>query len=175
MDGLSAIWPPQGGGHSPLYVWVDRLSRLLAALGGIVIFGVAVTVSISVVMRNLGLSGVRGDFELVEMSCAVAAGCFLPLAQLNLGHVKVDLFTGFLPLAARMMIDRIWSLCFALGWAALAYATVHGLLEIRDYGDRTMMLSIPVWWAFVPAVFGAAASSLIALAQTFTLQTASNE
>lgn len=167
MAGLSAIWPPQGGSAPPLFVWMDRLARVLAAVGGIVIFGVALTVAVSVVLRNVGLGGIRGDFELVEMSCAVAAGFFLPLAQLNRGHVMVDLFTGWLPARLRRRIDWLWLLSFAIAWAALAFFTTTGLLEIRDYGDRTMMLSMPVWWAFVPAVLGSASSSLIAVTQAF--------
>lgn len=152
-----------------MHIWMDRLARLLAALGGAVIFGVALTVTVSVVMRNLGLQGVRGDFELVEMSCAYAAGLFLPLCQLNRGHVMVDLFTNWLPTAARRGIDWVWLVLSAMIWAVLCYFTVHGLAEIRDYADRTMLLSIPVWWAYVPAVLGFGAASLIAFAQAFLL------
>ncbi|WP_323771611.1 TRAP transporter small permease [Antarctobacter sp.] len=152
-----------------MHVWMERLARLLAALGGCVMFGVALTVAVSVVMRNLGLQGVRGDFELVELSCAYAAGLFLPLCQLHRGHVVVDLFTNWLPTHVIAGIDWVWLLLSALAWAALCFFTVHGLTEIRDYGDRTMLLSIPVWWAFVPAVLGLGASSVIALAQAFLL------
>ncbi len=167
MSGWSSIWPRQGGGHPPLYVWMDRLARMLAGFGGAVIFAVAVTVAISVVMRNVGLRGVRGDFELVEMSCAFAAGLFLPLCQFNRGHVMVDLFTNWLPLNIRAGIDWIWLFCFAVIWAVLCYFTIHGMMEIRGYGDRTMLLSMPVWWAFVPAVLGTGAASLIAFTQAF--------
>lgn len=152
-----------------MYIWMDRLARLLAALGGAVIFGVALTVSLSVAMRNTGLQGVRGDFELVELSCAYAAGLFLPLCQLHRGHVMVDLFTNWLPAPLVAAIDWVWLLFSVLAWAALCYFTMHGLAEIRDYGDRTMLLSAPVWWAYAPAVLGLGASSVIAFAQAFLL------
>lgn len=152
-----------------MLTWMDRLARILAALGGAVIFGVALTVTVSVAMRVLGLQGVRGDFELVEMSCAGAAGLFLPLCQLNRGHVMVDLFTNWLPRHVRTSIDWIWLIGFALAWAAVCFLTFRGLAEIRAYGDRTMLLSIPVWWAYVPAVLGTCAASLIAFAQALVL------
>ncbi len=165
MSNWSDIWPRQGGARSPLAVWLDRISRVLAALGGLVIFGVAITVAISVVMRNLGLGSIRGDFELVEMSCAFAAGLFLPLCQLNRGHVMVDLFTNWLPSRAQRGLDWLWLLFFAAGWACLAVLTFHGMLESREYGDRTMLLSLPLWWTFLPALLGSAISCVIALSQ----------
>ncbi|MFK7871096.1 MAG: TRAP transporter small permease [Roseobacter sp.] len=152
-----------------MHVWMERLARLLAALGGLVIFGVALTVAVSVAMRNLGLQGIRGDFELVEMSCVYAAGLFLPLCQLHRGHVMVDLFTNWLPTPVTAAMDWIWLIFSAFAWAALCYFTLHGLTEIRDYGDRTMLLSVPVWWSFVPAVLGLGASAVIAFAQAFLL------
>lgn len=91
------IWPAHQAGEPAVLVWTDRLARVLAGIGGVVIFTVALTVTASVIMRNMGLRGIRGDFELVEMSCAFAAGLFLPLCQLNRGHVSVDLFTNWLP------------------------------------------------------------------------------
>ncbi|WP_157937622.1 TRAP transporter small permease [Oceaniglobus roseus] len=152
-----------------MLVWMDRLARILAALGGAVVFGVAVAVTLSVVMRIVGLQGLRGDFEMVEMSCVAAAGLFLPLCQLNRGHVMVDLFTEWLPRRVRTGLDWIWLLGFALGWAAVCYLTLQGLAEIRAYGDRTMLLSVPVWWAYIPSALGTGAASLIAFAQVFVL------
>lgn len=169
MAGWRTIWPEQGGGIPPLLTWMDRLARILAALGGAVIFGVALTVTVSVGMRVLGLQGVRGDFELVEMSCVWAAGLFLPLCQLKRGHVMVDLFTNWLVRRLRAAIDWIWLIGFAVAWAVVCFFTVHGLVEIRAYGDRTMLLSIPAWWAFVPAVLGTGAACIIAVAQAFLL------
>ena len=32
-----------------------------------------------------------------------------------------------------------------------------------DYGDRTMLLGVPVWLIYLPAIFGTALSALIAL------------
>lgn len=158
-----------------MWVWLERLARVSAAAGGAVIFAVALTVTVSVVMRNAGLRGIGGDFELVEMSCAFAAGLFLPLCQMQKGHVFVDLFTTWLPRRLTAGIDWIWLLVFAFGWAALCRFTLTGLLEIHAYDDRTMLLSIPIWWAYLPAVIGTGAACLIAFAQAFLPQRVSQE
>lgn len=161
----SGIWPARRAGQSGLFVWLERLARVSAAIGGAAIFAVALTVTLSVIMRNIGLRGIRGDFELVELSCVFAAGFFLPLCQLSRNHVMVDLFTNWLPDRIRGGLDRLWLVIFALGWGALCWFTWHGLLDIRGYGDRTMLLRLPLWWAYVPSALGTAASALIAVAQ----------
>lgn len=166
MSFLSSLWPEQEGAPL-LHTWLLRLSTLSAVLGGIVILSVATVVTVSVVMRNVGLRGVSGDFELVQMSCVFAAGLFLPLCQLNRGHVMVDLFTAWLPAWMVGSIDRFWTFLFALAWFFMTFYTFEGLREIQDYGDRTMLLKIPVWWAFLPAISGMALSGFIALVQSF--------
>lgn len=170
MADWSSIWPEQRGGVPPLRVWLDRFARIAAAFGGAVIFGVALVVAVSVVMRNTGLRGVRGDFELVSMSCVFAAGLFLPLCQLTKNHVMVDLFTNWLPRRVTDGLDAFWLLLFAICWALLCYFTVHGMQEIYAYDDRSMLLRLPMWWAYVPAVIGTGVSSLIAFAQIFLLR-----
>lgn len=167
MSGWSSLWSAQQGGHSPLQTWLLRLSTLSGALGGAVILTVALIVSVSVIMRNIGLRGISGDFELVQMSCVYAAGLFLPLCQLNKGHVMVDLFTNWLPEKTVVRIDQFWTLIFALAWACLFFYMFRGMEEIRAYDDRSMLLKIPMWWGFIPSIIGTGLSSFIALAQTF--------
>lgn len=142
---------------------LERLCRLSAAAGGLAIFLVACAVTVSVVMRNLGLGGIRGDFELVEFACAICASLFLPLCQISRGHVMVDLFTTRLPRAANRFLDGLWELVFALALAGLGWRLALGGMEMLDYGDATMLLGLPLWLAYAPAVFGTALSAAIGL------------
>ncbi|WP_240484762.1 TRAP transporter small permease [Pseudoponticoccus marisrubri] len=132
-------------------------------MGGLIIFGSAVVVTGSVIGSTLGLGGFRGEFELVELACAACASLFLPLCQLSRGHVMVDVFTNWMPRSTNRTVDALWTLLFAAVWALLCWRLFHGLLEIRGYGDRTMLLRAPLWWAYVPAVLGTGLSSVIAL------------
>ena len=172
MSVRSTVWPRQGGSAAPQFVWLLRLARLSAALGGTVIFGVALTVTLSVVMRNIGMGGIRGDFEMVGMSCVFAAGLFLPLCQLTKNHVMVDLFTTWLPAHVTAVQDALWLGFFAIGWALLCYFTIHGMLDLMEYGDRSMLLRLPLWWAYVPSIIGFGMSCVIALCQLLVLKDA---
>ncbi|MFK7890073.1 MAG: TRAP transporter small permease [Granulosicoccus sp.] len=166
MSGWSSIFPKvEGAGAS--YNWLLRLATCSGALGGVVILSVATIVTVSIVMRNTGLRGISGDFELVEMSCVFAAGLFLPLCQLKKGHVMVDLFTSWLPQPLIRSMDRFWTLLFAVAWLCLFFYMFTGMQEIREYGDRSMLLKVPMWWAFLPSILGVGLSGLIALAQVF--------
>ena len=80
---------------------LDGLARGLALLGGVVLAGVAAMTVVSVIGRALvgyGLGPVPGDFELVQIGCAIAVFSFMPWCQLNRGHVTVDLLVERLPL-----------------------------------------------------------------------------
>ncbi|WP_108257918.1 TRAP transporter small permease [Mangrovicoccus ximenensis] len=151
------------GGRSPLFRGLHALCTVSAGLGGVAIFGAALFVTLSVILRTLGIGGFRGDFELVELVCAACASLFLPLCQLTQGHVMVDLFTSWLPARAQRRIDGLWMAVFALGWGLICWRLSHGLFEMADYGDRTMLLKAPLWWVYVPAVFGTALAALVAL------------
>ena len=60
---------------------LDRLARLLALLGGAMAVCVALLVSTSITLRALGLGGVRGDFEFVQMGVALIVFAFMPWCQ----------------------------------------------------------------------------------------------
>ena len=137
-----------------------------AAIGGLVIFGAAFVVTYSVLSSTLGFGAVRGEFELVGLACACSASLFLPLCQLNRGHVMVDVFTSKMPIKLNYYVDTFWTLIFALGWAFICWFLIHGMIEIHGYGDRFMLLRWPVWWAYVPAIFGTGISAIVALLQS---------
>lgn len=155
--------PGMQGRGSPLHRTLYMVCTALAGLGGLVIFGSALVVTYSVVSSTLGFGAFRGEFELVELACAACASLFLPLCQLNKGHVMVDVFTDWMPFSTNRAIDALWTAVFAAAWALLCWQLVHGMIEIRGYGDRTMLLRAPVWWAYVPAVLGTGLSALVAV------------
>ncbi|WP_210245200.1 TRAP transporter small permease [Martelella alba] len=151
------------GADTPRFLWLYRLSLVSAGLGGFAAFAAAIMVSISVLLRALGLGGIRGDFEAMQLVCAACASLFLPLCQYSKGHVMVDLFTAWMPTRGQRRLDGLWTLLFALAWAILSWRLFHGMQTMLDYGDRTMLLNFPVWMIYLPAVIGTGLSAIIAL------------
>lgn len=136
---------------------------LLAILGGLVLYALAVTVTASVVMRAIGVGGITGDVELVKIACGYAACLFLPLCQFNKGHVTVDLFSNMFSLGFQKFLEIFWEIIFALFWLLLAWRLTLGGMEIYEYEDRTQLLEIPVWIVYAPAVLGTVLSAIVAL------------
>jgi Tripartite ATP-independent periplasmic transporters, DctQ component. len=157
------------GEHTPLFRLLRAVCLISAGLGGAVIFVASLTVTLSVVMRNLGFGGIRGDFELVELACAACASLFLPLCQFNKGHVMVDLFTLWLKPVIQRRFDGVWTLIFAACWGFVTWRLTLGMAEMHDYGDRTMLLRAPVWMVYLPAIFGMGLSAVVAFLQSLPM------
>jgi len=157
------------GDDPPRRSWLYRLCVVTAGAGGVAIFAAALMVTLSVVMRTLGFSGIRGDFEAVELVCAACASLFLPLCQYNKGHVMVDLFTLWMPARGQRRLDGLWTLIFAIAWGVICWRLCFGMAEMHDYGDKTMLLGFPVWLIYVPAIFGTGVAALVALIHALTM------
>jgi TRAP-type C4-dicarboxylate transport system permease small subunit len=137
----------------------ERLGRVLyrtatgvALLGGLVLFALTLLTVISVIGRAVFSAPIPGDFELVELGMAVAIFSFLPYCQIVRGNVIVDLFTSKASARTKALLDGVGNLLFTAIAALLTWRVAIGGLEIRSYHETTMVLQVPVWWGYVPAV-----------------------
>lgn len=139
----------------------ERVVQSVALLGGVLLITLSVTVVISVTLRSdlVGSAGVPGDFELVQMSTALAAFCFLPWCQLRRGNIFVDTFTLKLPECWQRRIDAGWDLVYALVMALIAWRLAVGARAAFATGENTMVLQIP---SYLPIGACAALAALVA-------------
>jgi TRAP-type C4-dicarboxylate transport system permease small subunit len=144
---------PAGGGR-PARAGraLHRAATGVALLGGLVLFALTLLTVISVVGRALFSAPIPGDFELVELGMAVAIFSFLPYCQIVRGNVIVDLFTTKASPRTKALLDGAGNLLFTAIAALLTWRVALGGLEIRSYRETTMVLQVPVWWGYVPAV-----------------------
>ena len=143
-----------------LWAGMDARRRIVAILSI-----VALIVTVSVTSRTLGLGGLKGDFEIVEFGAGMAAFLFLPYCQLRSSHVMVDLFSFWMPQAGQKRLDQLWELVFAAAWSLVAWRLYLGGAEMLHYGDRSILLRMPMWFVFVPAVLATAFSAIVAVAR----------
>lgn len=137
----------------------DRLGRALHAIasgvalfGGLVLFGLTLLTVLSVVGRTTLSAPIPGDFELVEIGMAVAIFSFLPYCQIVRGNVVVDIFTAKASAATKALLDGLGNLVYTAIAALLTWRTALGGIEVEAYNETTMVLGVPVWWGYVPAV-----------------------
>lgn len=143
---------------------LERLSGVVAVLGGILSLAMASLVVVSVLgrwlngmpwaetaagMLGLDLGPINGDFEMVQMATAIAIFTFLPYTQARRGNIVVDTFTGSLSARANACIDAFWDLVYACMAGILTACLFVGTLEHYHSGQTTMLLQIIVWPAIV--------------------------
>lgn len=176
---------------------LGHLARALALFGGIVLAGIAAMTVLSVIGRALvswGLGPVPGDFELVQIGCAIAVFSFLPWCQLNRGHVTVDLLVERFSPRVQAMFQLFGDI--ALGAVALVMArqlwagmiekfcadpndpvfgwlwTLFGTAQSYCWVEATYELNLPVWWGYGIGMIGA---SLFAATAVFSIWRSLNE
>ncbi len=157
---------------------VERLSGIIAILGGLLSLCVALLVVFSVLGRwlkgvpwaegvagvfGLSLGPINGDFEMVQMATAGAIFAFLPYTQARRGNIVVDTFTSKLSPRLNAFIDAFWDLVYAGMMALLTACLVVGTLEHYRSGQTTMLLQLLVWPAIAICTVLSALLTCVAL------------
>lgn len=152
-----------GAGEQASPPGFDRVVRGVALLGGALLVGLAMLVTLSVTLRSdlVGAAGVPGDFELVQMATAVAAFCFLPYCQLRRGNIFVDTFTMKLPLRVQHGLDALWDVVYGLVMALIGWRLAVGARAAYASGENTMVLQLP---SYLPIGLCAVLALLVCLA-----------
>ncbi len=140
-----------------------RASEWLAIGGGAVLVAMATLTVVSVTGRNLLNAPVSGDFELVEIGCAIAVFAFLPHCQMRGGNIAIDVFARRLPPGFVRVLVSLGALMLAAFAALLAWRMGIGGLEMKATGEKTIVLGVARWWGFAPMVASSALLSLVAL------------
>ena len=141
---------------------IAAIASLLAFAGGVVLLGVAVLTTVSVLLRWLAGGPIKGDFELVSLGSGLAVLGFLAYGTIMRGNILVDTFTGQLPRRANHLIDAFWTAVWGLCTLVLAERMAVGAAEALASRTTTIgLLGVPIWWAIAigAACFAATAAA----------------
>jgi TRAP-type C4-dicarboxylate transport system permease small subunit len=152
---LSLQRPPTDRIGRALFV----LARGFALAGGLVLLLLTLMSLASIAGRWLFSAPLPGDYELIQLGCAVAVATFLPLTQLRGGHVIVDFFTARSRPTVQRRLDALGALLIGILGGVLAWRLTVGAIGLAEANDQTTILGVPTWWAvalMVPsfALFG---------------------
>lgn len=169
-----------------MHVVVERLARVFALLGGLVLSALIVLTCLSILGRSInsilhtgflqgtfpelsaallatGVGPINGDFELVEAGMAFAIFSFLPLCQLNGAHASVDIFVARFSPRMRRVLRMIVEIVFAAVLVLIAYQLFEGMLSKKNSGQTTFLLGFPIWWAYALSLMGAIIAALVSI------------
>jgi TRAP-type C4-dicarboxylate transport system permease small subunit len=148
---------------------LHRLARLSALAGVASAALVAGMVVASISARALLDRPISGDVELTQFGIGLCISLCLPWCQLRGANITVDFFTQRLPVARIRALDALGTLLVALMCALLAWRTGVGALAVRAAQETSMILELPMWWAYASLAPGLALTACIAALQTVLL------
>lgn len=142
---------------------IEGLSSFFAFLGGLVLLAIAGVTVTSVLGRWIAGSPITGDFEIVEVGCAVAIALFLPYCQLRRGNVIVDFFTLRMGARGKQALDALGCLLLTGVAMLLTWRLGAGGASLFRNNDQTMVLQLNTWWPFLVLVPCMALLTLVGL------------
>ena len=141
---MAAAIPPAPGPYGRA---LQAACQLLALAGGAVLSALAL-MSVASIAGRLLARPVQGDFELVQLGCAVAIAFFLPYCQLTRGNIIVDFFTVRATARTQHVLDALGAVVLALVMALGAWRTGAGTLSMKAGGETSMIMGVPLWYAY---------------------------
>ena len=149
--------------------WVERAALFFAMLGGILLMLIALMTVASVVGRAGFGKPVPGDIEVTQYAIAVAISAFLPYCLFSGGNLIVDFFTAKAKERTKRVLDAIGALTLALAMGLFAWRTTVGMLSVKEAGETSMVVSVPLWWTYAGMAPCFALATLAALALAIKL------
>lgn len=131
---------------------LEGACRALAMCGSLVLVVLAAITVTSVLGRYIFNTPITGDFEMVEIGCAIAISTFLPYCQLKNGNVIVDFFTLRASERVKNLLDAFGCILLTLAFAILTWRLALGGYDLFRFNDQTMILQIGTWWGFLVLV-----------------------
>ena len=142
-----------------------RLATLFAVIGSAVALATGLMTVASVVGRAALSAPIPGDVELTQFGIALAISLGLPWCQLKRANIIVDFFTQRLSPRRLQWLDGIGALLLAAMCLLLAWRTGVGALSVKQAGEQSMILALPMWWAYASLAPGLALAGVVALWQ----------
>ena len=146
---------------------LERLARIVAIAGGMLLIGVVLMTVTSVLGRYLFNAPIPGDYELTELACGIAVFAFFPYCQARSGNIVVEFFTGRLPTRHKTALGTLHSIAFTAVAGLITWRMFVGGMHKLEDGETTLFLGIPVHWAYFSALLGAGLLTAICVLVVF--------
>jgi len=148
-----------------MLTFLRKISHVMGLVGALCALAISLMTTLSVASRALFNTPIPGDIEITQMGIALAISLCLPWCQLRGANIIVDFFTQNIAERNRQWLDGLGCLLLVVMYTLLAWRTGAGAVAVREAGETSMIISLPMWWAYAALAPGLALAALIALAQ----------
>lgn len=140
---------------------------VLALAGGVVLLALVALTCVSIIGRamvplDIGISGIRGIYDLTEIGMAAAIFAFLPWAQYTQAHARVDLFARFIPRRSGALLDLVFNVAMFIVALVGTWRLYLGMSDKLSFGETTLIAQIPVWQGYAASLVGCAGFVIVA-------------
>ena len=132
----------------------DVVTSAAAFVAGVVLILLMLLTTADVAGRYFFNSPINGVFDLTHF--AVSIMTFLGLAYCGYrgGHVVIELLYDKLPPRARGVLNRVINLAGCVLFALIAWRTVVQSIDVREMGEASQMMEIPLFPLYCVVAFG---------------------
>ena len=128
------------------------LVKSLAYIAGTGLILMVVITGADVVLRLFHLS-LTGAYDLVKIAAAMTVAAALPYTTSIKGHVAIEFFFHKLGRRGRVLADGLMRIAGMVLFALLAWGCIDYGNSLREKGEVSMTLQLPVFWvAYVLAI-----------------------
>jgi TRAP-type transport system small permease protein len=120
------------------------LSRLLEAIGAVVLAGMMFLTTFDVLMRYLGIP-FMGAYELVSMAGAIVIGFGIPETTLQDANVKVDFLVEGAPRIVKMCFFTFTKLLGIALFVCMGYGLMAKAIELQSVNEASLTLRMPLF------------------------------
>lgn len=132
------------------------LYTVIGLVCGLLIGGIALGITVDVLMRNTGLGSLPWVMEVNEYALYVVTALGAPWVLYRGAHVRVDVLVQGLPRAIARWLDAATDLVgLAASGVLVYYAGAVALAAFRGENRLIKVLIIPEWWVYAVLVAGA--------------------
>lgn len=130
-------------------------SAAAVAAGGVLMLLMLLTTA-DVAGRYFFDRPISGVFDLTHFAVSMMVYLGLGYCGLRGGHVVIELLYDRLPPAGRQILKRVSSLAGCVLFGVIAWRTAVQGIEVREMGEASQMMEIPLFPLYCLVVFGAA-------------------
>jgi TRAP-type C4-dicarboxylate transport system permease small subunit len=152
--------------QSPIGNILGKLCALSAGFGGVFLVALALMTLASVIGRAFFAHPIQGDVELVQLGCAVCVASFLPYTQYKKANIIVDFFTANASEKTQAWMDGLGTLILTISMGLITWRLSLGGLRIKENGETSMLMAIPVWIPYFLMLPGLALTTIVGAYQT---------
>lgn len=140
----------------PVVRATDAVTTAAAYAAGVVLILLMLLTTADVVGRYFFNAPLGGVFDLTHFAVAIMTYLGLAYCGFRGAHVVIELLYDRLPPGGRRVLRRVGNLAGCVLFGVISWQTAVQAVFVRDMGEASQMMAIPLFPLYCVVVFGAA-------------------